>query len=74
MVNRYGFNQLFGTNAQGFIFPLFNTWINEAYYAPYVNIPRGLAFGGVDLYAVQGRDVAAIWDSALNRITISGFF
>ncbi len=77
MVNRYTFYQLFGYNQQtGYLYPLFNTWINGAYYERYLNIPRGLSFGGLDLYALIGHDIAATWNSPAtpNAVTIAGFY
>ena len=75
MPTRYGFYTVFGYNQQTtFLYPLFNTWINRAYFPAGMNIPRGLSFGGLDLYTLIGKDVAATWDDHNRTLTIYGFY
>lgn len=76
MPTRYGFYILFGYNQQtGFLYPLYNTWINGAYFPAGMNIQRGPFFGGIDLYQLAGKDVAAIWQGPpTNTLTIQGFY
>lgn len=75
MVNRYTFSSVFGYNQQtGFLFPLFNTWINGAYFIQYSNIPKGASFGGIDLYGLVGKDVAGTWNTQTRTLTIVGFY
>lgn len=75
MVNRYGFYNLFGYNQQtNFLYPLYNTWINGIYYPAGMGIQRGPSFGGLDLYNLSGRDVAASWNTNAVSLTIHGFY
>lgn len=76
MPTRYGFYILFGYNQQtGFLYPLYNTWINGVYFPAGMNIQHGPAFGGLDLYQLAGKDVAAIWiGPPTNTLTIQGFY
>ena len=72
---RYGFYTIFGYNQQtGFLYPLFNTWINGFFYPAGININRGPAFGGLDLYVLAGKDVAAVLNGDTNTFTIYGFY
>lgn len=74
MVNRYKFHSLFASNpTTGLLYPLYNTWINNVYYPAYLTIPKGYSFGGLDLYSLAGREIAAILNPD-NSLTISGFY
>ena len=75
MPSRWGFNQIFGYNRlTGYLYPLFNTTINGVFYMGNSNIPKGLSFGGLDLYALIGHDVAGTWDTNGRVMTIVGFY
>lgn len=73
MYNRYNFNTLFGINPHTQdIFPLYNTIINRIPYRPYISIPRGSSFGGIDIYRFVGRTFTGTWDQNTRTVTIVG--
>lgn len=72
-VNRYSFNNIFGINpTTQDIYPLYNMRINGMFYPQQVSIPRGLGFGGIDIYRLIGRSFTATWDSENKVLTIVG--
>lgn len=73
MINRYNFYKIFGKNpATGDIYPLFNMRINGQSYLQYYSIPRGLSFGGIDIYRLEGRDFSGTWNQNTQVLTIIG--
>jgi hypothetical protein len=75
MVNRYSFYTIFLVNpVTGDISTLYNIIINGVPFQQGTIIPRGNAFGGLDLYNVKRTDVAGIWNSDNHTLTIVGFF
>ncbi len=72
-VNRYSFYNIFGVNpVTQDIFPLFNMRINGQSFQRNISIPRGLSFGGIDIYRLIGRDFSGAWDDTTNVLTIVG--
>lgn len=71
---RYPFYNIFGVNPQGGIYPLYTTVINGQLYAQYYTIPRGLSFGGLDIYALQGRDFVGTWNQTARILTLTAYF
>ncbi|OGD79874.1 hypothetical protein A2368_03115 [Candidatus Collierbacteria bacterium RIFOXYB1_FULL_49_13] len=73
MLNRYNFKDIFGINSKtGDIFPLFNMMVNGQYFVQYFSIPRGLAFGGIDIYRFVGRSFTGYWNNTNKVLTIAG--
>lgn len=74
-MNRYRFFDVFQTSQQtGLFFPTVNIVINNLRYPAYYNIPRGISFGGLDLYNYSGRDIAGTFDPNTRTLTIVGFY
>lgn len=80
-MNRYNFYAIFRFDpSTNLLYTRYGTYINGLYYPQNTAIPRGLTFGGVNLYSYMGRDVAANWTpNALPNIlpptlTIVGFY
>lgn len=72
-VNRYSFHNIFSINpTTGDIYPLFNMRINGMYYPKNYSIPRGLGFGGIDIYRLTDRSFSGTWDDTSNILTIVG--
>jgi len=75
MPTRYNFSSIFGTNSQTRdIYPLYNMVINGRFYPRYYTIPRGLSFGGLDIYALQGRDFLGTWNPTTMILTITAYY
>lgn len=69
---RYPFYNIFGKNPSTFdIFPLYNTKINGQLFYKLYSIPRGLSFGGIDIYKLEGRDFSGVWDPQTQILTIT---
>jgi len=74
-MNRYRFFDAFATSTvSGLLYPRINIVINGLRFPIYYNIPRGISFGGLDLYNYVGRDIAGTFDSISNTLTMSGFY
>lgn len=71
---RYPFYNIFRVNAQNDIYPLYNVVINGQLYRQYFSIPRGLSFGGLDIYALQGRDFLGVWNPNTQILTLTAYF
>jgi len=68
---RYTFSAIFGINTVTHdIFPLYNTIVNGQYFQQNVSIPRGLSFGGVDIYQLIGRDFGGYWNPTTQTLTL----
>jgi len=75
LMNRYGFFGVFQTSpATGLLFPRVHVVINNLRYPAYYNIPRGISFGGLDLYNYVGRDIAGTFDQTTSTLTMVGFY
>lgn len=74
-VNRYSFYKIFQfTPALEYITPLFNVRINGVFFQRNTPIPKGTAFGGLNLYSYMGKDIAGIWNDSTKELTIIGFY
>lgn len=80
-MNRYAFYALFRFDPNtNLLYTLYNTSINGLYYPAGTAIPRGLSFGGLDLYSYIGRDVAGNFSPSPipgvlpQTLTIVGFY
>ena len=72
---RYSFYNIFGKNpSTQNIFPLFNMRINGQTFLKLYSIPRGLSFGGIDIYQLEGRDFSGTWDATSQILTITGIY
>jgi len=74
-MNRYQFFTVFNTSTvNGLLYPRVNVIINNLRYPAYYNIPRGISFGGLDLYNYVGRDIAGTFDPTTSTLTMVGFY
>lgn len=72
-VNSYNFYNIFGINPQTQdIFPLYNMRVNGVNYLRNYSIPKGLSFGGIDIYKLVGRSFSGTWDENTKVLTIVG--
>lgn len=75
MDTRYQFYNIFGKNQYTQdIFPLFNMRVNGQFFQQFVSIPRGLSFGGLDIYRLEGRDFGGVWDAAINTLALTTIY
>lgn len=74
MPTRYPFINIFRINPQGEIYPLYNMVINGRFYQQFISIPRGPSFGGLDIYALQGRDFLGTWDGTARVLTLTAYY
>lgn len=75
-MNRYNFYTVFSIDPTSLLLQtIYPTYINGLFYPKGTTIPRGLSFGGLNLYNYAGRDVAATWTpNALLQGTLSSIF
>lgn len=81
-MNRYGFYTIFTLNpSTQLLSPNIDVYINGFYYPAGSPIPRGITFGGLDLYSFMGRDIAAYPNmppapppTPRQTLTITGFY
>ena len=72
MFQRYNFNAIFAINVNtGDIYPLYNTYVNGQYFRQFFSIPRGLYFGGINIYEYVGRDFGGYWNNQTQILTLT---
>lgn len=69
---RVPFNQVFQTNANGSISPRTTVHVNGVTMTPGVTFNRGVSFGGLDIAAIQGKDLDI--EQQAGTVVIKGFF
>jgi len=71
-MQRYNFYNIFGFNkVTGDIYPLYNMIVNGQYYQQYYSIPKGISFGGINIYQYVGKDFGGTWNSQTQTITLT---
>lgn len=75
MPTRYRFFDIFGINPESQdIYPLYNMVVNGQFFRQYYTIPRGLSFGGIDIYTLVPRDFAGTWNGASQTLTLTSIY
>lgn len=72
MPTRYKFFAIFGINPDTQdIYPLYNMYVNGQFFQKYYSIPRGVSFGGINIYQYIPRDFGGTWNAQNNTLTLT---
>ena len=72
MFTRYTFFSIFAINAvTQDIYPLYNTTVNGKFYQKNVSIPKGLSFGGINIYQYISRDFGGTWNDVTKTLNLT---
>lgn len=74
-LGRYRFDNIFRRDpATGYLIPNFPISVGGNLYNTGVPILPGLNFGGINLYAFVGKDIAGNWDNTQRVLIFMGFY